>query len=84
MKRSNSPGVRLCCESMCTQLDAVCATHSSPADCPDKLLGRFGGQGVDGLYVRDGGSSFVVISYCPWCGERLSGRADTFAPVDSG
>jgi nitrite reductase/ring-hydroxylating ferredoxin subunit len=63
----------ICCESMRAQLEAVCATHSSAADCPDRLVGRFGVKGTYGLYVHDGGSSYVGINYCPWCGERLSG-----------
>jgi len=24
-----------------------------------------------GLLVQDGGSSFIEIYYCPWCGEKL-------------
>jgi hypothetical protein len=70
---ANSKAVgRYCCDRMRAQLDAVCATHSSAADCPDRLVGRFGVQGTYGLYVHDGGSSYVGINFCPWCGARLA------------
>lgn len=26
-----------------------------------------------GLEVSDGGSSFIEIGYCPWCGKKLPG-----------
>jgi hypothetical protein len=26
-----------------------------------------------GISVLDGGSSYIVIQYCPWCGTRLPG-----------
>ena len=24
-----------------------------------------------GVPIRDGGSSFLIIKYCPWCGKEL-------------
>ena len=30
-----------------------------------------------GLYVHDGGSAFVEIRFCPWCGARLPTDAGT-------
>jgi hypothetical protein len=82
MKIGSKAGASYCCDQMRTQLDAVCAIHSSVADCPDRMVGRFSG-GVYGLYVYDGGSSYVEIHFCPWCGERLPGRADDSAPMES-
>jgi hypothetical protein len=37
--------------------------------CPDALVGYFGDQ--YGIRVHDGGSSFVAILHCPWCGTEL-------------
>jgi len=46
-----------------------CEVHIEPAHCPDSLVGFFGDE--YGLRIHDGGSSYVVIGYCPWCGTRL-------------
>ena len=24
-----------------------------------------------GIVIHDGGSSFIIIEYCPWCGKKL-------------
>jgi len=65
-----------CCTRMTEQVQHRCDVHADPAGCPDALVGYFGGQ--YGIRVHDGGSSFVVILHCPWCGTRLrkgSGKA---------
>lgn len=61
-----------CCKEMRAQLNWACADHSSPSECPDSLVGCFGSTGKHGLYIHDGGSSFLEIHFCPWCGTRLS------------
>jgi hypothetical protein len=46
-----------------------CGQHDDPWDCPDVTIVKTdGGYGVP---VRDGGSSFIAISYCPWCGKKI-------------
>jgi hypothetical protein len=70
-----------CCDEMRRQLRRRCPEHPDPATCPDALVGRFGRARAIGLYVHDGGASYVRIRYCPWCGARLA-PADT-APVAS-
>jgi hypothetical protein len=37
-----------------------------------------------GIRIFDGGSSFIVISYCPWCGEKLpvSLRSEWFRRIE--
>jgi hypothetical protein len=57
-----------CCEMMRDQLDWKCDQHSDPAERPDALIGCFGKSKTLGLLIHDGGSSFVAIHYCPWCG----------------
>jgi hypothetical protein len=66
----------VCCEAMRAQLNWACEHHAAASDCPDALVGRFGPLRCYGLYVHDGGSSFVEIQFCPWCGARL--------PTDAG
>jgi hypothetical protein len=54
---------------MTKQAQHRCDLHVDPADCPDALVGRF--ESEYGIRVHDGGSSYVVIRYCPWCGAKL-------------
>jgi hypothetical protein len=51
-------------------LAQTCDVHESRYDCPDALVHFLGGR--YGLIVNDGGSSFIEISFCPWCGARLA------------
>jgi Domain of unknown function (DUF6980) len=61
-----------CCEQMSNQLTRTCADHPDPADCPDALVGYNPKFDEYGIYVHDGGgSAWMVISFCPWCGARL-------------
>jgi len=80
-KSGTIPGA--CCASMLKQLNSKCGDHPSLEDCPDALVGRFGKKGNFGLFIHDGGSSHVEISYCPWCGARLSEEkvAETQPPI---
>jgi len=61
-----------CCDDMRRQLNRRCPDHPERATCPDALVGRFGRARSIGLYVHDGGSSYVTIRYCPWCGAPLA------------
>ena len=65
-------GFAPCCEKMRNQLDWKCDRHSDPAECPDALIGYFGKNRTLGLLIHDGGSSFVAIHCCPWCGARAA------------
>jgi hypothetical protein len=47
-----------------------CGVHQNAWECPDVALVRV--DGIFGIPVRDGGSSFIEINYCPWCGQSLS------------
>ena len=67
-----------CCEQMARQLQHTCEAHSDLRDCPDSLVIHLQDTGQFGLRVHDGGSSFITIRHCPWCGtdllERVSNR----------
>ncbi|WP_433208553.1 DUF6980 family protein [Dactylosporangium sp. CS-047395] len=55
---------------MRAQLDAEDRTED-PWDDPDVVVVYMPKFDEYGLPVRDGGSSMVVIGFCPWCGSRL-------------
>jgi hypothetical protein len=62
-----------CCDRMDYDLRQTCSVHSDRSECPDALI-AFTPGGEYGIMIHDGGSSFVEISYCPWCGSELSKR----------
>jgi hypothetical protein len=50
-------------------LSQKCDVHETRYECPDALITVV--RGGYGLIVHDGGSSFIKISFCPWCGSKL-------------
>lgn len=40
-------------------------------DDPSVIINKWD-EGFYGIPIHDGGTSMVVINYCPWCGTRLS------------
>ena len=50
--------------------------HPDPSDCPDGLIAAPENGAEFGIRIHDGGSSFVSIRYCPWCGAQLPRRED--------
>ena len=58
-----------CCSILAYYLERECAIHSDPWDCPDRLFYR-ANDGEIGIVVHDGGSSFVTMLYCPFCGRE--------------
>lgn len=69
-----------CCSMMRDQSTLDCEQHHDhPIDCPDVLV-LHGPQGP-GLPIRDGGSSWVAIRYCPWCATDLCAREVAGTPA---
>jgi len=66
---------RHCCDWMQAQIDKQCDVHSSQADCPDALIAYHKKDDQYGIRIHDGGTSWIGISYCPWCGTSLQARA---------
>lgn len=65
------PVAPYCCEMMRSNIEKVCEQHDHAEDCPDRL-GTFVPKFNEfGLPVHDGGSSYVIIEYCLWCGRKL-------------
>jgi hypothetical protein len=52
-------------------VEYICEAHKSPFDCPDNLIYYSSKFNEYGLIIHDGGSSFIVISFCPFCGTKL-------------
>jgi hypothetical protein len=74
-----------CCEEMRAELDSACERHPERHDCPDALVSYSPRFREYGLLIHDGGSSFRLISHCPWCGAELPGslRDAWFARLES-
>ena len=46
-----------------------CDVHEFDWQCPDVTIIKY--KKGFGIPVRDGGNSFIVIKFCPWCGKNL-------------
>lgn len=62
---------KLCCSFMEEKLKQECVDHDK-FECPDVVVIRSESGGF-GIPIHDGGESYIVISFCPWCGKELSG-----------
>jgi hypothetical protein len=56
---------------MRANLEHKCDIHADVFDCPDRLVYYSSQNHQYGLIVHDGGSSYITIDYCPWCGTNL-------------
>jgi len=65
-----TPSAAFCCEAMASALAFDCAQHADPFECADHLLVYNEVLDEIGLIVHDGGASYVVIGFCPWCGSK--------------
>lgn len=48
-----------------------CGVHQSRFDCPDCIIHFDGETHRCGIIIHDGGSGWISIKYCPWCGKEL-------------
>jgi hypothetical protein len=60
-----------CCGVMEAELERKCEEHPEPFDCPDQIVYYSAEFTEYGIIVHDGGSSYSVIDFCPWCGNQL-------------
>ena len=61
-----------CCERMKDAVTFACDLHKDEFECPDSLI-RYNEKHDDyGLIIHDGGSSCILINYCPYCGHELA------------
>jgi hypothetical protein len=60
-----------CCEAMARFAEpAPCEEHDQ-FECPDNLIYYSEEHGRYGIIVHDGGTSFVTLNFCPWCGTGI-------------
>lgn len=60
-----------CCDSMQAHIDFRCRNHTSIYDCPDSILSFSDKYDEYGIIIHDGGTSSIVITFCPFCGTEL-------------
>ena len=63
-----------CCRDMEHHAELTCPDHPDPADCGDIVVRKY--PESYGIPVHDGGSSYITINYCPWCGQCLEEGED--------
>jgi hypothetical protein len=56
---------------MSEMLSVKCDIHMDEYECPDCLVIYNKKYKEYGIIVHDGGTSSVLILYCPWCGTEL-------------
>lgn len=60
-----------CCIEMTKRIEHKCEQHKSPFECPDSIVVYSDNNKKYGIIIHDGGSSYIVIDFCPWCGKSL-------------
>jgi hypothetical protein len=53
------------------ELARECKEHEEPFDCPEHIVYYSPEFKEYGIIIHDGGSSYSVIAFCPWCGAQL-------------
>ena len=60
-----------CCEMMKDNSEFTCTKCKDMFECPDTLIYHNSQEKEYGIIIHDGGTSFMEIQYCPWCGTEL-------------
>jgi hypothetical protein len=63
--------LKYCCTALQKRIEQRCDVHKDVFDCPDNLICYIDKIDEYGLIIHDGGSSYICISYCPFCGSKL-------------
>lgn len=66
---------------MCEKLKIKSSTNYNNVDTPIVYVEKFDEYGVK---ILDGGTSYIEIEFCPWCGEKLpnSKREEWFDEIE--
>jgi hypothetical protein len=56
---------------MTEAVEVSCSQHRNLSDCPDAVIAYSSQFDEYGLLVHDGGTSRILIAFCPWCGKHL-------------
>ncbi len=59
------------CPEMKKRLNYKCDIHKNKYECPDNLVTYSKKLDEYGIIIHDGGASYILINYCPWCGTKL-------------
>lgn len=62
----------ICCNTMKYHLEYKCDIHKNDFDCPDKIIFKSKKEKNFGIIIHDGGSSYIEIIFCPFCGNKLN------------
>ena len=79
-------GKKYCCNDMRRNVEHRCSRHKGNIwDCPDNLICYNDVFDEYGIIIHDGGSSYITINYCPFCGKELpeSKREIFFDEIES-
>lgn len=68
IKRGHNP-TEYPCAHIAYHSTMPCEDHDDPWECPDMNIVKTGT--VYGIPIRDGGTSYLKINNCPWCGIKL-------------
>ncbi|RZT87495.1 hypothetical protein EV383_4420 [Pseudonocardia sediminis] len=60
-----------CCDMLRENATLSCGQHTTSHTCPDVTVVWSDQHQEFGLPVRDGGSSWIAIAFCPWCSADL-------------
>lgn len=73
-----------CCNQMREKIFYKCHQHSNIFDCPDNLIYYDEKFDEYGLIIHDGGESYMIINFCPWCGAKFpdSKRGEWFDELE--
>ncbi len=72
-----------CCEDMRRNLEYRCIKHGDNIwDCPDNLICYSDSFDEFGIIIHDGGTSYIRILFCPFCGKKLpTSKRDLFFKI---
>lgn len=60
-----------CCLKMRKAVNFSCDIHKNIYDCPDALIIYSPKFDEYGIIIHDGGTSNILIKFCPFCGKKL-------------
>ena len=71
MKADTPKEFQHCCPDLARAAAFDCDVHADAFECPDTLIYYSKKRKKYGIIFHDGGSSYSVINFCPWCGAQL-------------
>ena len=63
--------MKYCCDDLKYHLNNKCDVHDNEFDCCDHLLYYSPVYDEYGIIIHDGGSSYMQINFCPFCGHMF-------------